>query len=60
MEIGYRGGGNRDTCGSYPKLYLSIDICLIVYYTEIECYSFILEYTFVVMINRTNDNIDCI
>ena len=59
MELWYRRAGNRDTCGSFLKLYLSIDMYLIVYYTEIEYYSY-LEYTFVVMINRTNDNIDCI
>lgn len=60
MELGYRRAGNRDTCGSSPKLYLSIDICLIVYYTEIECYSFILEYTSAIVIGRINDNMDCI
>lgn len=51
---------NRDTCGRMPYLDMSIDICLIVYYIEIEYYSFILEYTSAIVIDRINDNIDCI
>ena len=60
MEIWYRRAGNRDTCGSFLSLDMSIDICLIVYYIEIEYYSFILEYTSAIVIDRINDNIDCI